>query len=60
MTGARLVRFESNVGYVRGCNAGLELVVADMVLYLNNDVELAAGAVAAALTRLRSIPASAP
>jgi O-antigen biosynthesis protein len=56
VTGARLVRFENNVGYVSGCNAGLELVAADAVLYLNNDVELAAGAVAAALARLRSNP----
>jgi GT2 family glycosyltransferase/glycosyltransferase involved in cell wall biosynthesis len=56
VTGARLVRFESNVGYIRGCNAGLELVAADVVLYLNNDVELAAGSVAAALARLRSNP----
>ena len=50
------MRFQDNVGYLRGCNAGLELVSAEAVLYLNNDVELAAGTLDAALTRLCSDP----
>jgi O-antigen biosynthesis protein len=52
--GARLLRFDTNISFVRGCNAGLSAATADAVLYLNNDVELAEGAVANALCRLRS------
>lgn len=56
VTGAQVLRFDSNIGYLRGCNAGLVAVSADMVLYLNNDLELAGGTVAAAIARLRSDP----
>ncbi len=56
VTGARLLRFDDNVGYLRGCNAGLTLVSSEAVLYLNNDVELTAGTLDAALARLRSDP----
>ena len=56
VTGACLLRFDSNIGFVRGCNAGLQIAAAETVLYLNNDVELAEGAIAAALRRLRSDP----
>jgi len=54
--GAELLRFETNISFVRGCNAALEFVTADTLLYLNNDTELAPGAIAAALRRLRSDP----
>ncbi len=54
--GAHVLRFDSNVGYLRGCNAALQLTSADVVLYLNNDIELAPGAVGAALRRLGSHP----
>ncbi len=54
--GADLLRFEANISFVRGCNAALEFVTADILLYLNNDMELAPGAIAAALRRLRSNP----
>lgn len=54
--GARIVAFGSNIGYLRGCNAALNFVTADAVLYLNNDVELAPFAIAAALRRLASDP----
>ncbi len=50
--GARLLRFDDNVGFVRACNAGLYSVTAPSVLLLNNDVELAPGAIGAALRRL--------
>jgi GT2 family glycosyltransferase len=50
--GARLLRFDLNIGYVRGCNAALYSVTAPHVLFLNNDIELAPGAIAAALRRL--------
>ncbi len=49
--GATLLRFETNIGFVRACSAGLEQTRADAVLYLNNDVLLAPGAVDAALAR---------
>lgn len=54
--GASLLRLGSNIGYVRGCNAGLELATAEAVLFLNNDVELGDGSVAEALRRLHSDP----
>ncbi len=50
--GARLLRFDLNIGYVRGCNAALYSVTSPRVLFLNNDIELAPGAIAAALRRL--------
>ena len=56
VTGARLVRFEDNVGYLRGWNAGLHFAGAELVLAMNNDVELAPGAVQAAVQRLKSQP----
>lgn len=52
--GARHLRFDANIGFVQACNAALNWVTADTVLYLNNDVELAPGAVGAALRRLQS------
>jgi GT2 family glycosyltransferase/glycosyltransferase involved in cell wall biosynthesis len=52
--GAQVLRFDSNIGYLRGCNAALQLSSADVVLYLNNDIELAPDAVGTALRRLRS------
>ncbi|MBN9561919.1 MAG: glycosyltransferase [Alphaproteobacteria bacterium] len=52
--GARLLRFDSNIGFVRACNAGLYSVTSPLVLFLNNDVELGPGAVAAALRRMAS------
>lgn len=57
LTGARLLRTVNNVGFVRGCNAALAHATAPAVLFLNNDVELAPGAVSAALRRLSSDPA---
>jgi O-antigen biosynthesis protein len=54
--GATYLRFDDNIGYLRGCNAGLTFATADSVLYLNNDVDLAPGAIAAALRRLDSDP----
>jgi GT2 family glycosyltransferase len=52
--GATVLRFTDNIGFLRGSNAGLQGAAADAVLFLNNDVELAPGAVAAALARLAS------
>ena len=54
--GAQVLRFDSNIGYLRGCNAALQIAAADHVLYLNNDVELAPDAIGAALRRLRAHP----
>ncbi|WP_317134856.1 glycosyltransferase [Ameyamaea chiangmaiensis] len=52
--GARVLRFRHNIGYLDGCNAALADARADAVLYLNNDVTLRPGAVAAALNRLEA------
>ncbi len=56
VTGADVLRFDDNIGYLRGCNAGLQRASGSTVLYLNNDIELAPGALAAALDRLHSDP----
>ena len=55
--GVKLLQLDANIGFLRGCNAALAFATADAVLLLNNDVELAHGAIAAALARLRSDPA---
>ncbi len=55
--GALVLRFEENIGFLLGCNAGLRAASAEAVLYLNNDVTLAPSAVQAALDRLHSDPA---
>ncbi len=56
LRGARIVSFDTNIGYLRGCNAALNFATADAVLYLNNDIELAPAAIPAALRRLASDP----
>lgn len=55
--GARLLHFDTNIDFLRGCNVAVQGASADAVLLLHNDVELAPGAVAAALSRLLSDPA---
>jgi GT2 family glycosyltransferase/glycosyltransferase involved in cell wall biosynthesis len=57
ITGAKILRLDENIGYLRAANRGLELVTAPALLYLNNDVELSHGAITAALARLDSDPA---
>jgi GT2 family glycosyltransferase len=56
VTGATVFRFDTNIGFLLGCNAALQFTTGDAVLYLNNDTELAPGAIAAALHRLDSEP----
>ena len=52
--GARIIRLDRNIGYLRACNLALEQVTAEFVLFLNNDVELGFGAVESAIARLGS------
>jgi GT2 family glycosyltransferase len=52
--GAVLIRAEENLGFLRACNLALGKVTAPFLLYLNNDVELGHGSIAAALARLAS------
>ena len=56
VTGACRLRFETDIGFVRGSNAGLEIASADTVLFLGNDLELADGAIEVARRRLLSSP----
>jgi O-antigen biosynthesis protein len=56
--GARILRFEENIGFLHGCNAALRFASAEALLYLNNDVELTPGAVDAAMGRLHADPAT--
>jgi GT2 family glycosyltransferase len=50
--GAKIIRLDRNIGYLRACNLALEHVTAEFVLFLNNDVELGFGAVESAIARL--------
>ena len=54
LAAATILRFENNVGFVRGCNAALAHASAPAVLFMNNDVELAPLCLATALRRLRA------
>ena len=54
--GATCFRFDTNIGFLLGCNAALQFATGEAVLYLNNDAELAPGAIAAALHRLATDP----
>jgi len=56
VTGAKRLRFNHNAGYVESCNAALAHVTAPVTLFINNDILLERGAVAAALSRLGVSP----
>jgi GT2 family glycosyltransferase/glycosyltransferase involved in cell wall biosynthesis len=56
LIGAKIIRQPYNLGFLRAANSALRLVTADALLYLNNDTELAFGAVAASLARLAKDP----
>ncbi len=56
VTGAKIIRLEKNIGYLGACNLALEKTSAGLVLFLNNDVELGFGAVAAAIARIGIAP----
>ena len=52
--GAKIIRCDANLGFLRACNLALDCVTAPSVLYLNNDVVLGSRSVALALARLES------
>lgn len=53
--GARIIRLEENVGFLRACNIALAYATtAPAILYLNNDVVLHPGAIRNALDRLHT------
>jgi glycosyltransferase involved in cell wall biosynthesis/GT2 family glycosyltransferase len=54
--GARVLRYDGNVNLVRAVNAALSCASADCVMLIHAAVELAPGALGAALRRLRSDP----
>ncbi len=56
ITGAKLIRFPYNAGFVESCNTALAHVSAPAVLYLNNDLLLGPDACRLALDRLFSAP----
>lgn len=56
VSGATIRHLDYNASFLLSCNMALEMVSADAVLYLNNDVKLAPGAVQNALDRLTSDP----
>ncbi len=56
ISGATILRFEGNIGFVRACNAALPSVTAPLVLFLNNDTEIQPGSISAATERFRHMP----
>jgi GT2 family glycosyltransferase/glycosyltransferase involved in cell wall biosynthesis len=54
VTGAKIIRLNRNIGYLQACNLALQEVEAELVLFLNNDVELGFGAIEAGISRIRS------
>jgi GT2 family glycosyltransferase len=52
--GARRLHFDVDIGYARACNAALNCVTSDIVLFLSNAATLMPGAIDAALSRLGS------
>ena len=56
ITGAKLIRFAYNAGFVESCNTALGQVTAPALLYLNNDLLLGMNACRLALARLFSQP----
>ncbi len=52
--GLDVIRYRHNSGFVDACNAGLDRVRAESMLYLNNDVQLLPGALDSAHQRLWS------
>lgn len=56
VSGAVIRHLDHNASFLLSCNMALGMVSADAVLYLNNDVKLAPGAVQNALDRLTSDP----
>ena len=51
-TGAKIVRFDSDIGWSHGADAGRQLAGADAVLFLSNEAQVAPGSVDRALARL--------
>jgi GT2 family glycosyltransferase len=58
VTGAKIVRFSHNAGYIESCNAALAHVTAPVTVFMNNDILLERGAVTAAIARLNAVPAN--
>jgi GT2 family glycosyltransferase/glycosyltransferase involved in cell wall biosynthesis len=54
--GAKIIRFNHNVGFIEACNAALGHAAAPVTLYMNNDILLQRGAIEAALSRLVADP----
>ncbi len=51
-TGARLLRFETDIGWTQAANAGSQFATGSSILFLGSEVRLAPGAVARACARL--------
>jgi glycosyltransferase involved in cell wall biosynthesis len=56
ITGARLLRFDDDIGAASGFNAGENFVSSDVVLCLDAGMELAPGSIDAAMRRLSTDP----
>jgi GT2 family glycosyltransferase len=51
VTGARVIRFNHNVGFLAACNAALAHAKTPVTLFMNNDITLDSGAIEAILRR---------
>lgn len=56
--GAKVVRFEIDIGWPRAADAGRQLAGAPLVLFLSNDAQIAPGSVDHALARLEASPSA--
>lgn len=54
--GARLLRLETNQGFGRGCNAGAALATTEFLFFVNPDVALENGCIAALEAAARQVP----
>ncbi len=55
--GARLLRFESDIGWSRAADAGRQLAGSPMILFLSDDARIAPGSVERARARMAANPA---
>ncbi|MFL5257261.1 MAG: glycosyltransferase [Rhodopila sp.] len=58
VAGARILRFESEIGWARAADAGRQFATGEFVLFLSNDSRIVHGSIARAHARLAGDPAA--
>ncbi|MDG6095727.1 glycosyltransferase [Acetobacter sp. AN02] len=54
--GLDVLRFDGNIGFLRGCNAAIPHILSPFTVFLNNDAEIQFGAIDKALSRAQKYP----